>query len=370
MAGETEVVPAANGALPMTGLLPAGTAMTETFTGSDLARSAETAMSAVSAAAIATVQAQYIVAQKRPRDLDSVRLALLKECRRPGFAAVARYRKPIGEGIEGPSIRFAEAAMRCLGNLSPTIRVIYDDPEKRIVSVAVTDLEVNLCFSIDIVVDKTVERSKLKDGQVPIKARKNSIGKVTYLVEATEDEIQAKQGALVSKAMRDQAMRVLPGDIKDECMAQVIATLEAEDAADPTAARKKLVDGFDRLGVKPSGLRDYLGHDLDVVTPAEMAELRAVGLAIRDGETTWKDAIEHKLRTSKAAAVAAGEAQPTSIKEKAKAKAAAGKQAASAQVPLATKPVVEPSDADEDEELEDEETDPLTGERVPPATGT
>lgn len=367
MAGETEVMPATNGALPTTGLLPAGSAMTETFTGSDLARSAETATSAVSAAAIATVQAQYIVAQKRPRDLDSVRLALLKECKRPGFAAVARYRKPIGEGIEGPSIRFAEAAMRCLGNLAPTIRVVYDDPEKRIVSVAVTDLEANLCFSSDLVVDKTVERSKLKDGQIPIKARKNSIGKVTYLVEATEDEIQAKQGALVSKAMRDHALRVLPGDIKDECMAQVIATLEAEDAADPTAARKKLVDGFDRIGVKPSGLRDYLGHDLDAVTPAEMAELRAVGLAIRDGETTWKDAIEHKLRTTASAAAVAGGAQPVSIKDKAKAKAAAGK-AVGAQMPIAAKPA--PSDADEDAELEGEETDPLTGEIVPPATGT
>lgn len=325
----------------------AGTSVNESFASTEMARSAETAASAVSAAAIATVQAQYIIAQKRPRDLDVVRLALLKECRRPSFAAVARYRKPVGDGVEGPSIRFAEAAMRALGNLSPKVRVAYDDPEKRIVTVSVSDLESNLNFEGDIVIEKTVERNKLKDGQIPIRARTNSVGKTTYLVTATEDELLAKQGALVSKMMREHALRILPGDIKDECMDQVITTLEKEDAADPTAARKKIVDAFDRIGVKPSALRDYLGHDLDGITPGELAELRAVGASIRDGETTWKDALEHKLRVSKANAPDAE--KPTSLKDRAKAKAAAGKTEAPKvvedQASLIDRDV---SDADED----------------------
>ncbi len=316
------VVP--NGSAVVTGT--PGTSVVESFGSTEMRRSAETASSAVAAASIATVQAQYIMAQQRPRDMDAVRIALLKECRRPAFAAVARYRKPIGEGIEGPSIRFAEAAMRALGNISPKVKIAYDDPEKRIVTVSVSDLESNLNFEGDIVVEKTVERSKLRDGQVPLRVRKNSVGKATYVVEATEDEIQAKQGALVSKMMREHALRILPGDIRDEAMEVVIATLEKEDAADPTAARKKLVDGFDRLGVKPSALRDYLGHDLDGITPAELAELRAVGASIRDGEATWKDVLDHKLRTTKAN-VPEGE-KPVSLKDKAKAKAAGGKDVA------------------------------------------
>jgi len=301
-----------------------GTSVNEGFGSTEMVRSAETASSAVAAQAKAAVEARFILAIKRPRDLDAVRLALLKECRRPGFAAVARYRKPVGEGIEGPSIRFAEAAIRCMGNITPEVATIYEDPEKRIMRVSVTDLEANVTYSGDVTIEKTVERNKLKDGQVPIRARTNSVGKTTYLVEATEDDLLNKQNALVSKQLRTLSLRLIPGDLLEEAMETVIATLEKEDAADPTAARKKLVDAFDRFGVKPNSLRDYLGHDLDGITPAEMAELRAVHAAIRDGETTWKEALEHKLKSSKTATDAEA---PTSLKDKAKAKAAVAKGA-------------------------------------------
>lgn len=300
-----------------------GTEVNEGFSSTSMVRGAETASSAVAAQAKAAVEARFILALKRPRDIDAVRLAILKECKRPGFAAVARYRKPVGEGVEGPSIRFAEAAIRCMGNITPEVATVYEDPDKRIMRVSVTDLEANVTYSGDVTIEKTVERSSLKDGQVPLRVRKNSVGKATYLVTATEDDLLNKQNALVSKQLRTLALRLVPGDILEEAMMTVIATLEREDAADPTTARKKLVDGFDRLGVKPSALRDYLGHDLDGVTPAEMVELRAVGASIRDGETTWKDALDHKLRTTKANAPEGD--KPQTVKDKAKAKAAAGK---------------------------------------------
>lgn len=304
----------------------AGTSHTEDFSSVAMTRGGETAATAVAAQAKAAVEARFILALKRPRDLDAVRLAILKECKRPGFAAVARYRKPVGEGIEGPSIRFAEAAIRCMGNITPEVATVYEDPEKRIMRVSVTDLEANVTYSGDVTIEKTVERSSLKDGQIPIRMRTNSVGKKTYLVEATEDDLLNKQNALVSKQLRTLALRLVPGDILEEAMSAVIETLAAEDAADPNAARKKLVDAFDRFGVKPSALRDYLGHDLDGITPAELAELRAVAMTIRDGESTWKDALEHKLRLSKANTPDAE--KPTSLKDKAKAKAAGGKAAA------------------------------------------
>lgn len=302
----------------------AGMAVTEGFGNVAMVRNAETASTAVAAQAKAEIEARYIIALKRPRDWDAVRLAILKECKRPGFAAVARYRKPVGEGIEGPSIRFAEAAIRMMTNMLPTVATIYEDPEKRIMRVSVTDLEANVTYSGDVTIEKTVERLTLKTGQVPIRARQNSVGKTTYLVEATEDDLLNKQGALVSKQLRTLALRLIPGDILEEAMLQVVDTLDRADAADPSAARKKVVDVFSALGVKPSDLRDYLGHDLDGITPAELNELRAVGITIRDGEATWKDSLDHKLRTSKAAA---GEGEkPVSLAEKVKAKAAAGKK--------------------------------------------
>lgn len=302
---------------------PPGTAIAEGFASTEMARHAETASTAVAAQAKAAVESRYIMALKRPRDMDAARLAILKECKRPGFAAVARYRKPVGEGVEGPSIRFAEAAIRCMTNMLPEVATIYEDPEKRIMRVSVTDLESNVTYSGDVTIEKTVERTKLKDGQVPLRSRVNSVGKPTYLVEATEDDLLNKQNALVSKQLRTLALRLIPGDILEEAMAQVVATLEQEDAKDPTAARKKLVDVFDGLGVKPSALRDYLGHDLDGVTTAELADLRAVAITIRDGEARWVDVLDHKL---KGRADVAGE-KPSSLKERAKAAASGGKRA-------------------------------------------
>lgn len=302
-------------------LAAVGTSVVEGFSGAEMVRSAETSSSAVAAQAKAAVEARYIVAIKRPRDLDAVRLAILKECQRPSFAAVARYRKPVGDGIEGPSIRFAEAAIRCMTNMLPEVATIYEDVEKRIVRVSVTDLESNVTYSGDITVEKTVERSSVKQGQTILRSRVNSVGKPTFLVEATEDDLQNKQGALVSKQLRTLSLRLLPGDILEEAMATVIETLEKADATDPGAARKKMVDVFARLGVKPSDLRDYLGHDLDGLTPPELAELRAVAATLRDGESTWRDALEHKLQTRKP--TAADAEKTTTVKDKVKAKAGA-----------------------------------------------
>lgn len=273
----------------------AGSVKSEGFGESSLEVRAETATTAAAAQATAIVQARAIMAMKRPRDWDDVRTRLLKECKRPSFAKVARYRKPIGQGVEGPSIRFAEAAIRCMTNVVPSVTTIYDDAQKRIVRVAVSDLESNVHYETDIVVDKTVERSKLKDGQTPLGVRTNSQGRKTYLVAATEDDLLNKQNALISKALRTNGLRVLPGDIFDDCMREVIRTQENEDAKDPDAARKALVDAFAELSVMPSSLKEYLGHDVGTIGPAELKELRGVYTAIKEGDATWAETLAHKL---------------------------------------------------------------------------
>ena len=129
---------------------------------------AETAVSAVAMQARAQVEARFLMAVHRPRDLDVVRVKLLKECTRPGFAEAARYKRPVGSKknertgaweeafIEGPSIRFAEAAIRAMGNIDIQSPTIYDDGRSRIVRVVVTDLEANATYSLDITIEKTV----------------------------------------------------------------------------------------------------------------------------------------------------------------------------------------------------------------------
>lgn len=312
-----------------------GTTVTQGFGETGLTRTAETASAAVAAQATAAIQARYVMAMQRPRDIDEVRQKLIKECKRPGFARVARYRKPVGEGIVGPSIRFAEVAIRCMTNMFPEVVTTFDDRDKRIVRVSVTDLEANVTYSQEVVVEKTVERSKVPDGGEAISMRTNSAGKRTYLLAANEDDLLNKQNALISKALRNLGLRLVPGDLIDDAMAQVTKTQEDDDAKDPDAARKAVADSFLTFGVKAADLKAYLGHELGAATFAELVELRSVGMAIKDGETNWRDALDHKNKSR----ASNDTEKPGDLKSRAKAKA------------------------------EKVEHDPLTGEIVPPAVG-
>jgi hypothetical protein len=249
----------------------------------------ETAATSAAAQAQAAVQARYLVALHRPRNYDEVRLGLLKECKRTSFANVALYRKPIGRGIEGPSIRFAEAAVRCMTNLLVETPTIYDDDQKRIVRVTAMDLESNSTYSRDVTVNKTVERRKLKEGQKAISQRVNSYGDLTYTVAATDDDILNKENALVSKAIRTCVLRLVPGDIIDECVDQIKATMAAGMAQDPDGQRKKIASGFADLNVKVKDIEAYLGCALDEATPQQLTKLQALYVAMRDGEITIAD---------------------------------------------------------------------------------
>lgn len=252
----------------------------------------ETASTAVAAQAKALVEARYTVALHRPRDLDEVRARLLKECKRPSFAAVARYRKPIGQGIEGPSIRFAEAAIRCMTNITIETVTVYDDREKRIVRVMVTDLESNVPYSQDVPIEKTVERRQVKNGDEVLRTRTNSQGNTVHIIVATEDDILNKQNALISKAVRTLGLRLVPGDLIDEAMYLVKQTQKNEDAADPDAAKLRLFDAFGEIGIRVAQLKEYLGHDGEALTPKELADLRGLFAAIRDGETNWREVMD------------------------------------------------------------------------------
>ena len=292
-----------------TGLAPvpaAGQVARQDFAGQELAVSAETASSSAVAQAQATVQARYIMALRRPRDWDDMRVKIMREVERPGFAEVAWYRKPIGAGVEGLSIRFAEAAMRCMGNLLPETPVIYDDPSRRILRVTLTELESNLTWTKDVVVEKTVERRQLRRGQLALQVRTNSAGETTYLVEATEDEMSAKEGAIVSKTMRTLALRILPGDIQDKAKQRILEIRRGDAAKDPEAARRKIVDAFAALNVMPSDLKRYLGHDVAQASPAELTDLRDLYSAIQSSETSWADALAEKTGAVETNGEAAG----------------------------------------------------------------
>lgn len=282
-----------------------GTVARQEFGAQQLAVSGETAAAAVAAQAQAAVQARYIMALQRPRDWDDVRSKIMREVERPGFAAVAWFRKPIGQGVEGLSVHFADAAARCMSNVLEEAPVVYEDATKRVVRVSATDLESNLTKFKDVTIEKTVERRNLNDGRVALSVRKNSRGEPTYTVPATDDEMLAKENALISKARRNLLLQLLPGDIKDAAKVRILEIRAGDAAKDPEAARRKILDAFALVNVQPSDLKAYLGHDVASCSPNELQDLRDLYTAIAAGESSWAEIMAEKK---------AAEAKPETLK--------------------------------------------------------
>lgn len=281
----------------------------------------ETASEVLAAQAVATIQARFVMAERKPRDLDVVRQRLLKACGRPGFAEVARYSKPIGQKkVTGLSVHFTREAARHFGNISTENIVIYDDPLKRVIRVQTTDYETNTNYSKDIHLEKTVERRQLKAGQQPISSRLNSSGDRVFLVEATEDDLLTKQSAMEAKIERQSILKLLPGDIQAECESEILSTLKDKAAKDPEAEKKKVIDAFDDLGIRVADLKNYLGMPtLDTLSPRDILDLRAVYQAVKEGETNWREVMEQR-DAARGTTTQPGQAAPTSRTEELKAK--------------------------------------------------
>ncbi len=244
---------------------------------------------AAAEAAKARIQSAYQMAIYRPRNSDESRDRILHACKRPMFAEKVEFSKPVGgKQIKGPSIRFAELALREWGNILSDVQILYEDDSVRRSRVMVVDLETNASFSKEIQINKTVERKNKADREV-LGERTNTQGQIVYVVKATEDELQNKENAAISKAVRNEGLRVIPTDIVDEALATAKATLADRDKADPDQAKKKILDSFSEIGVKPKDLQKYLGHPTDSLSPKELADLRGIYRAIKDGEASWAD---------------------------------------------------------------------------------
>jgi hypothetical protein len=293
------------------------------------------ASQALAAQASAEIQARWVMAMKMPRQMTQVRSELIKECQRPALAKRAVYKLPRGgKTITGLTIRFAEVAMRCMGNMNAESKTLYETDEDRLIRVTVTDYEKNASWTRDVTVKKTVERKQLARGQRPIRSRVNSSGDMVHLVEATEDEVTQKEAVAISKVSRTGILRMIPGWLQDE--ARAVAERVAADAAakDPDSERNEMLDHFATQRISPEMLSSYLGHPVEQSTPAETAELRFLYRALREGETDWGTVMEDVKKAREA------------NKAKAKAHADAAEKAKSAPAAAAEQKPAEQKPAD------------------------
>lgn len=283
----------------------------------EVRRVTERDTAAVQAREEAIIKAEYLMSERHPRKWMDVRAAMLDHCSRPRFAEIARYAKPVGkrfvngewieEKARGWTARFAETLRQEMGNIKPVSQVTYEDDLLRIVRFGVTDLEKNIPRYREVAFAKTVEKrgKKVKgkngqpetfeapEGRELISQRINSYGEPTFLVKATDDEMRNKVNSEESKTQRDFTLGLCPRDILDECLDRVQEVIENQDAADPQAAVKKLLDGLHRgFGLIPSDLENYIGKPVAQWGKQDANDLRELANAMREGQTTFQEALK------------------------------------------------------------------------------
>lgn len=219
----------------------------------------------------AELKGAIVAARHFPRNEADAYARLIKSARRPSFAEGARYSFPRGgTRVEGPSVKMAREMARCWGNLRYGLRVVSMDEKYVHIKGWALDLETNDYVEMEDKFEKLVFRKK---------------SGWTKPDERDLRELINRRGAI---CIRNAILQVMPPDVVDEMMLAVQDTMlkaaKGEVEQDREQAVRRIVSAFAEFGVKSAMIEDYLGHDLETITADELADLRGVYTAIRDGQ--------------------------------------------------------------------------------------
>lgn len=215
--------------------------------------------------AVAEIQAAYVIAKRFPRNEHQSYMAIIDSCKRPSLCEQAMYAYPRGGTlIEGPSIRLAEVLAQKWRNCKIGVEVLSQNKDKTEARAYAIDMENN--YTVDVCF--TVEHKR---------TTKKGVQKLT-----DERDIREMISNIGSRHLRGCILRIIPGDVLEDAVAQVRKTLESSDV--PIKEQiKKMVAAFDELGVKVEHLEKRLGHNLDATIPAEIVTLKGIYKSIKDG---------------------------------------------------------------------------------------
>ncbi len=212
------------------------------------------------------VQAAMAIAKRYPRDVNAAYSRLMTSCKRKGLAEAAIYEYPRGgQKVEGPSIRLAEAAAQCWGNLDFGVVEVEQSAGQSVVMAYAWDLETNT---------RQVKTFTVKHERHTRQGR-------SFLTDPRDIyEMVANQGA---RRLRACILGVIPGDVIDDAIAQCEKTLIG-DGKEPIAARvQKMLTAFAEFSVTAEMVEAKLGHKVDAITETELAKLRKTYTSIKDG---------------------------------------------------------------------------------------
>jgi len=231
--------------------------------------------SAVESIQRAEIDVQIATAKRYPRQLWQVKSSMMS------FATLDRetaeacfYSLPRGgKNIQGASVRLAEIAVSCYGNLRAGSRIIStvttgDNPHVVIQAVA-HDLERNVAVTME------------KRRRITKKRSKDAID---------EDDINLAANAGSAIAFRDAVFKVVPMALIKPVLeaAKKVAIGDAKTLAD---RRAKMVDAFAKMGVQKDRIITTLEKkSIEDIDLSDLETLMGLFNAIKEGQTTIEDA--------------------------------------------------------------------------------
>jgi hypothetical protein len=251
-----------------------------------------------------------MLAKQFPRNEDNAIQSLMRSCKRSAFAEKAEYAYPRGNVknpqtgkwepniIRGASINLMKEAARCWGNLQSGMEIIRDTEDERHIRCFAWDMETNYKPTAEVIFRKVIQR-KIKDGP-----RKGE----TEWVRPDERDLRELTNRQASIAIRNCIGQIIPFDVVEDAKVLARETKAQNITADPDAAKKRILSGFDTINVTVAHLEKYLGHKVSECSPKELEELRSVWASISDGNSTWTEHMEAKMELLAEASITAAQA--------------------------------------------------------------
>jgi len=231
--------------------------------------------SAIEAIERASVDIQISTAHRFPRTLSKVKADMLSFATLDEETALSCfYTLPRGgKSIQGPSVRLAEIAISCFGNLRigarPIATVTTGDNPHVIVQAVCHDLEKNVAISIE------------KRRRITKKKSKDAID---------EDDINLAVNACSAIALRDATFKVVPL-ILVKPVYEAAKKVAVGDVKSLGEKRQKVIERLTQMGAK---IENILGRveakKIEDIDLTRLELLIGLGTALKDGETTLEEA--------------------------------------------------------------------------------
>ncbi len=235
---------------------------------------------AAQAREVGEIQAGMVVAMRHPRLEAECFSKIVEVCKRPKFAAAARFEYPRGGSmVSGPSVNFAREAARIWGNFRYGANVIDADEFNYTIEGWAYDLETNVRVSVQ----SRFRRLIFKRARA---ATKWEPAKPAGEYEPNEREALELVNRNGAKAVRNAILQLLPADLVDDAMVAVAETVvNGAGGADRGLQRRQLVHAFRSLhGIDQERLEARQGIPLDNWSAEDILELSGIFTAIKEGQ--------------------------------------------------------------------------------------